>query len=42
MNPLWIIGAFLLLGKKKTNTSNPPPANNPGNPASQDDYLDRL
>jgi len=42
MNPLWIIGAFLLLGKKNTKSSNPGETKNPGNPASQDDYLDRL
>ena len=42
MNPLWIL-ALLAVGRKKNNTSNPsPPANNPGNPASQDDYLDRM
>jgi len=42
MHPLWILGAFLLLGKKKTNTSNPPPSDNPGNPVGKDDPLDRL
>jgi len=41
VNPLWIIG-LLFLKKKKTNTSNPGETQNPGNPASQDDYLDRL
>ena len=41
MNPLWILGAFLLLGKKNKGSS-PPPPGNPGNPVGKDDPLDRL
>ena len=39
MNPLWIL--VLLLGKKKTSSSNP---GNPGNPGTSvgDNPLDRL
>jgi len=42
MNPLWILGAFLLLGKKKTNTSNSDNPGNTGNPVGTDDPVDRL
>ena len=44
MNPLWILAAIALAGKKNKGSNPPPPPGNPGNPGSTvgDDPLDRL
>ena len=45
MIPIWqILLGLAVLGKKNSNSSSPPPSDNPGNPGNPvvDDYLDRM